>query len=86
MPSVLQQHGFPHAVWLEEAFHKQTQGHQKLPERRKHANGYKRTDPKTQPKTTQAQDLFCKNMKRQSTSADKSKSPFVSVRQHKLLQ
>ncbi|KAF7666230.1 hypothetical protein LDENG_00114720 [Lucifuga dentata] len=46
---------------------------------KENVNGYKWTDPKTQSKMRKAQDLFCKNMKRKSTSADESSSSLVSV-------
>ncbi|XP_042340813.1 uncharacterized protein LOC121941903 [Plectropomus leopardus] len=40
---------------------------------------HKWTDPESQLKMTQAQDLFSKNMKRKSMSTDQSKSSLVSV-------
>lgn len=83
MPSVKQKNECHHAVWLEKAFFEQTQANKT--KRRPLVNEQKWTDPESQLKTTHAQDLFSKNMKRKSMSEDESKSTLMSVRQHKLL-
>lgn len=85
MPSVEQKFECHHAVWLEEAFHEQTQAKRESLKQRPHVYEHKWTNPESQLKMTHAPDSFAKNMKRKSMSEDWSKSPLVSVRQHKLL-
>lgn len=85
MPSVEHKFECHHAVWLEEAFHEQTQAKRESLKRRPLVHEHKWTDPESQLKMTHIQDSFSKNMKRKSMSEDESKSSLVSVRQHKLL-
>lgn len=86
LPSVEQKFECHHVVWLEEAFHEQTQAKRGSVKRRQLVHEHKWTDPESQLKMSQAQDSFSKNLKRKSMSEDKSKSSLVPVRQHRLLQ
>ncbi|XP_038569434.1 uncharacterized protein LOC119899094 [Micropterus salmoides] len=79
MPSVEQKFECHHAVWLEEAFHEQTQAKRESLKQRPHVYEHKWTNPESQLKMTHAPDSFAKNMKRKSMSEDWSKSPLVSV-------
>lgn len=79
MPSAEQKFECHHAVWLEEAFHEQTEAMRESVKRRPLVHEHKWTDPESQLKTTDTQDLFSENMKRKSMSKDESKSSLVSV-------
>lgn len=83
MSSVEQQLKFPHAVWLEEAFHKETQENGQLLKGKEYE--YEWSEPESKSKITVAQDSFCHHMKRKTTREEESRSSLVLVRQFKLL-